>query len=90
MQHLDQVYEVSSIGSDGRVYFKGSRTGGAWPDQLTLLCRKADETEQALNFKRKAANRAALRARTDSWTLAKRSQLQRFEVNARLAAQTAS
>lgn len=84
----DQVYEVSSIGSNGRVYFKGSTSGGAWPDQLTVLCREADDTEQARDLKRKAANSVALRARADAWTLAKRSELLRFEVNAPLTLQT--
>ena len=84
----DQVYEVSSIGSNGRVYFKGSTSGGAWPDQLTVLCRKADDTERARDLKRKAANSAALRARADAWTLAKRSDLLRFEVDAPLTLQT--
>jgi hypothetical protein len=84
----DQVYEVSSIGSNGRVYFKGSTSGGAWPDQLAILCRKADDTKQARDLKGKAANTAALRARADSWTLAKRSELLRFEVDAPLTLQT--
>jgi hypothetical protein len=83
----DQVYEVSSIGSNGRVYFKGSTRGGAWPDQLTVLCRKADDTEQARDSKRKATNSAVLRARAGARTLAKRSELLRFEVDAPLTLQ---
>ena len=84
----DQANEVSSIGSNGRVYFKGSTSGGTWPDQLTVLCRKDDDTEQGRDLKRKAASTAALRARVDSWTLAKRGELLRFEVDAPLTLQT--
>jgi hypothetical protein len=84
----DQANEVSSIGSNGRVYLKGSTSGGAWPDQLTVLCRNDADTAQARSLKRKAANTAALRARTDSWTLAKRSELVRFEVDTPLTLQT--
>jgi hypothetical protein len=83
----DQAYEVSSIGSDGRVYFKGNGNRGAWPDQLSVLCRKDDNTEQSHEFRRKAANGAALRARVDSWTEAKRYELLRFKVEAPLTLQ---
>src|SRR5262249_35169642 len=84
----DQANGVSSIGSGGRVYFKGSTSGGAWPDQITILCRKDGDTEQARDLKRKAANTAALRARTDSWTLAKRTELLGFKVDAPVTLET--
>ncbi len=49
--------------------------------QLAILCRKEDDTDRGRDLKRKAANGAALRARADSWTLAKRQELQRFKVD---------
>jgi hypothetical protein len=85
---INDANEVSSIGSNGRVYFKGSGGGGAWPDQLTVLCRKDDTTKKAGELKRKAINSAALRARIGSWTLAKQDELKRFEVTAPLTLQT--
>jgi hypothetical protein len=36
----EQVAEVSSIGSQGRVYFRGTGSGGAWPDQLIVRSSK--------------------------------------------------
>jgi hypothetical protein len=77
----DLASEVSSIGSNGRVYFKGSGSRRAWPDQLIILCRKDDNTKKARNLKQKAANAVALHARTDAWTLAKRQELLHSEVH---------
>jgi hypothetical protein len=36
----DRLEEVSSIGNDGRVYFKGGLGGRAWPDVVTVRARK--------------------------------------------------
>ena len=83
---MDQIAEVSSIGSNGRIYFKGN--GGAWPDLVIIRCRKADDTEEARTLKQQAANSAALRARANSWTLAKQTELMRFKVDAPLTVET--
>jgi hypothetical protein len=71
---------VISIGGDGRIYFKGGRNSGAWPDMVTLQCRKVDETERALSIKKTAANQVASRSKTSSWSLAKEQQLAEFKV----------
>ena len=37
IEDLSQEYIVSSIGRDGRIYFKGGNGQGAWPDQVTKI-----------------------------------------------------
>ena len=37
IEDLSQEYIVSSIGRDGRIYFKGGNGRGAWPDQVTKV-----------------------------------------------------
>lgn len=34
------IAEVSSIGCDGRIYFKGGAGAGAWPDMVTIRFKK--------------------------------------------------
>lgn len=75
-----QPEEVSSIGSDGRIYFKGGAGAGAWPDMVFVRCRKDDNSPAACRLKKVAANQAAHRLRTNSWSKAKQLQLQEFEV----------
>lgn len=58
---VDSIEEVSSIGADGSVFLKGRRR--AWPDTLTVLARAGDETRSGREYRRRAANRAAQRAR---------------------------
>jgi hypothetical protein len=72
--------EVSSIGTFGRVNFKGGMGRGAWPDLLELRCRAADSTPQAQQLREKAANQKAARARADSWSLVKHAELRPYEV----------
>ncbi len=44
---LTREYVVSSIGVDGRVWFKGGNGAGAWPTQLALASTiKAEEDER--------------------------------------------
>lgn len=76
--------EVSSIGTLGRVNFKGGMGRGAWPDLLELRCRAADTTPQAQQLREKAATQKAARARTDSWSLVKHAELRPYEVTAPL------
>jgi hypothetical protein len=42
----EQIGEVSSIGSQGRIYFRGAGSGGAWPDQLIVRSRKDDDSTE--------------------------------------------
>jgi hypothetical protein len=50
----EQVAEVSSIGSQGRVYFRGTGSGGAWPDQLIVRSRKDVDSAEARELRRQA------------------------------------
>ena len=79
-----QVAEVSSIGSDGRIYFKGSASVGAWPDRVTVQCRKSDQSANGQELKQKAADQAALRARATDWSGNKHRELEEFEVHSPL------
>ncbi|XSG81115.1 MAG: Shedu anti-phage system protein SduA domain-containing protein [Methyloligella sp. ZOD6] len=84
VQFDGNVAEISSIGDDGRVYFKGGAGAGAWPDLLTVACRRDDKSKRALNLKKLAANEIALKARTDSWSLNKQRELEDFKVTSQL------
>src|ERR1044071_8520850 len=79
----EEIAEVSSIASDGRIYFKGGMGHGAWPDRICVIGRKADEGETARSARRRAANDRAARARTGYWSLAKQSELREFQVEQR-------
>lgn len=77
---VDVAFEVSSIGSDGRVYFKGPRAGSAWPDKLVVKARACDHSDKAQIFRRDAANRASLLGTTHELSMAKLHDLRRWEV----------
>jgi hypothetical protein len=79
---VSEPEEVSSIGSDGRIYYKGGSGKGAWPDMVTIQCRKDDNSAAALRFKRAAANLAALRSRANLWSESKQREVQGFDVTA--------
>jgi Domain of unknown function (DUF4263) len=76
-----KVAEVSSIGNTGRIYFRGGGGFGAWPDMVTVQCRKNDNSTKARSLRQKAANEAAHRARTESWSESKERELEEFAVN---------
>lgn len=76
----DLLYEVSSVGDNGRVHFRGGMGRRAWPDRLMVVCRRADSDEAAREARARAANQAAARAKTDAWSLAKHAELSDFEV----------
>jgi len=80
----EQVAEVSSIGSQGRIYFRGTGSGGAWPDQVVVRSRKGDDCAEARELRRQVANNVALSARIEFPNLAKLNQLRRFEVETAL------
>ena len=81
---VDGAFEVSSIGSDGRVYFKGARTGSAWPDKLIVKARSNDHGVTAQNLRRNAANLASLLGTTHELSMAKLYDLRRWEVEGHL------
>jgi hypothetical protein len=78
----DRVEEVSSIGNDGHVYFKGGLGGRAWPDVVTVRARKGETGAAADDLRRDAANQVAIRTQTNHWSAAKQSELQEFAVTA--------
>jgi hypothetical protein len=80
----DGVEEVRSISSNGRIHFKGGRGAGAWPDRVTVQCRKNDADSKARDFRRVAANRASSRQDSESWSTAKERELAEFRITARL------
>jgi hypothetical protein len=80
----EQIAEASSIGSQGRIYFKGSGSGGAWPDKLTVRCRKDANTAEARALMKQASNSVASNARADYISGAKLHQLRRYEVESAL------
>jgi hypothetical protein len=79
-----QLGEVSSIGSSGRIHFTGGAGAGAWPDMVVIRSRKGDNTANAGEFKRKAANQAATRARASGWSESKQLELEEYKVNSPL------
>jgi hypothetical protein len=80
-----QVGEVSSIGCQRRIYFRGTGGGGAWPDQLIVRNRKEDEeSAEVRELKKQVANNIALGARIEFPNLAKLNQLRRYEVETAL------
>lgn len=76
----DEIAEISSIGKDGRVYFKGGKGFSAWPDQIVIIARTNDSSEKARKARRQAANTATHRASTSEWSSAKRRELSEFIV----------
>jgi len=80
----EQIAEVSSIGSQGRIFFKGTGSGGAWPDQLIVRSRRGEDSAEAHELRKQVANSIALRARNEFISLVKLNQLGRYEVGTAL------
>jgi hypothetical protein len=76
---------ISSIGEDGRVYFKGGRGFRAWPDQVSIVARADDVDEAAKQVRREAENSAAERSASLAWSIAKRQELSEFLIATRLS-----
>ncbi len=79
-----KVAAVSSIGSDGRIYFKGGAGACAWPDMVTIRYKKSDNSAAALQFRNLVANQTALRLRISDWSDRKHVELKKFEVTSAL------
>lgn len=75
----EEVSEISSVGTDGRLYFRGGRTR-AWPDRVEMLARASDRSAQAEDLRKRARNLAAARSTNRDWSLARASALRRYEV----------
>ena len=80
-----RVAEVSSIGCDGRIYFKGGAGACAWPDMVTIRFKKSDNCPAARKLRETAANQAALRVRISGWSARKQEELKEFEVTTSLS-----
>jgi len=81
----DQLEQVSSIGGNGRIHFKGGAGAGAWPDRVIVRCKNSDQSATAQEMMRKALSRAALRVRVGEWTSDKHQELKGFEIEQPLA-----
>jgi hypothetical protein len=76
----DEVAEVSSIGDDGRLYFRGGRGFGAWPDQVEIVVRSSDNSYAAKEQRRQTGNIAARRSALSDWSFAKKNDLADFNI----------
>jgi hypothetical protein len=72
--------EISSIGEDGRVFFKGGRGFRAWPDTISLVARRDDDSQSARMAQQEARNTATRRASRADWSVARRNDLSDFAV----------
>lgn len=75
------VAEVSSIGENGRVHFKGGMGAGAWPDTLSIVGRRSDDDPAYREGARSARNAASLRRPATEWSLARSADLAEFSVD---------
>ena len=71
--------EISSIGEEGRVYFKGGYGAGSWPDLLTVRARRNDNSPPAKLMREKARNYATQAAPIGSWSEAKHKEFAEYE-----------
>jgi hypothetical protein len=76
-----EVDEVSSLSETGRVNFVGGLGRGAWPNQLEVVARSKDASEDAEKLRREVANAAALRAPLREFSLAKQRLLEPFRAD---------
>lgn len=72
--------EVSSIGKDGRVYFKGGAGFGAWPDRIKKIVRRGDTSSRAMRLKAAAENEASKRMKRRGWSEARATELEKWFV----------
>jgi hypothetical protein len=80
----DEVEEVSSIGNDGRIHFRGGGGAGAWPDRIVVRVRTLDDSNDAHALRERARNRAAHRKRVTEMSIVKFRALEEFEVKSPL------
>ena len=75
-----EVAQVSSIGVDGRVYFKGGLGQSSWPDLVEVLARADDHTAAADSLRKRAADMAAHRRQRARFSAAKAAALSDYAV----------
>jgi len=71
-------YEVRSVGSDGRVYFRGGHGQRAWPDGLTIVERYDPKVKTAV--RKQVENETSERIKRKEWSDAKHKVLSKFSV----------
>ena len=76
----NQFVEVSSIGEEGRVYFKGGYGAGSWPDLLNVRARCTDNSPEAKSMRKEAHNCAARVAPIGFWSETKHRELAGYEI----------
>lgn len=74
----EDVREISSIGNDGRLHFRGRR-GRAWPDRVVKVAEASDTSPRADELRRRARNLAAAADVDRPWSLAKMNALAEYE-----------
>jgi hypothetical protein len=73
--------EVSSIGADGCVYFKGGQGYRSWPDLIVgVAARKTSKTAASAKARREAENAASIRASSPEWSAARSEDLAEFAI----------
>ena len=81
-----EIAEVSSVGQDGRVFFKGGQGFSSWPDLITSVLARRDEiSDSATEIRRQAKNSAARHAASSEWSIAKSRDLAEFIIESRVS-----
>ncbi len=75
-----EVAQVSSIGADGRVYFRGGLGQSSWPDLVEVLARADDHSTAADSLRERAANMAAHRRQRAPFSAVKAAALSDYAV----------
>lgn len=85
----DQLFVISSIGTDGRIHFRGGGGRGCWPDQVSKVVTRGDDTSADASSARNAAlSAAASRAPSRGFTVDNRDALAPFAPTVELTPQT--
>ena len=79
IQTENHFAEVSSIGDNGRVYFKGGCGAGSWPDLLNVCAGHTDNSPNALLLREKARNQSEQTSPIGLWSGAKHRELAEYE-----------
>jgi Domain of unknown function (DUF4263) len=79
----NNLEEVTSIGANGKLHFKGGKGASSWPDRiLEVVARSNDKSKKAVDARMHAANVASVRSANAEWSMAKSSDLRSFQVTA--------
>ncbi len=73
--------EVSSIGEEGRVYFKGGNGAASWPDLLEVRAKRDDQSLEASAFRKQSSNHSRQLAPIRQWSGSKHRELIKYSIN---------